>query len=96
LRKDFSTQPSPVGSPSTTSTLPESSSDESSSVARLVFGSSKEISDTTESLPLASASVSAERSAPLRIFLFTRIEWSRGRGPWATPPPTHCGDRIDP
>ena len=33
---------------------------------------------------------------PRRIFLLTFCEWSRGVGPWATPPPTHCGDRIDP
>ena len=54
------------------------------------------MSFTTASLPLCSASVSAERSAPRFIFLFTRISCECGCGPCATPPPTHCGERIEP
>jgi hypothetical protein len=41
-------------------------------------------------------SVSADRSASRFIFLLTRIAWLRGLGPWATPPPTHRGDRMEP
>ena len=42
------------------------------------------------------ASLSAERRAPRFIFLFTRMSWSRGRGPCTTPPPVHWGERVDP
>ena len=62
----------------------------------MVLGSASPRSSITISLPLASASDSAERSAPLTIFLLMRWLWSRTTGPWATPPPTHWGERIEP
>ena len=73
LRKDFSTAPESLGEGKTSRTLPASSSVSSTSAAVLVFGASNARSCTTESFPLVSASVSAERRAPRFIFLLTRI-----------------------
>ena len=96
FRNDFSTAPESLGAAARASTLPL----ELERVEHLgrVLGLRRveSRSSTTTSLPLASASVSAERRAPRLIFLLTACSWSRGCGPWATPPPAHCGARFEP
>src|SRR6056297_349812 len=83
-------------SASTTSTLPSSSRADRAATASLVRATSKERSRTTVTSWCSARSDSAERSAARLTFLLTRTDQSLGTRPWATPPPTHCGARIEP
>ena len=38
----------------------------------------------------------SDRSAARRTFLLTRLPQVLGTRPWATPPPTHMGERMEP
>ena len=80
----------------TTNALPSTPSAPSNFLASLVFGASKPHESTTTILPSAARSLSAERSASLIIFLGVFWSYLRGFGPWATPPPLMCGERLEP
>src|SRR5262245_19193016 len=75
---------------------PASPSPSSSCATRFVLYSSSVSPSTTATAPSFARSESALRSAARRIFLVSRCSWLRGTGPNTTPPPTHCGERIEP
>ncbi len=80
----------------TTSALPSMPRALSSCLACLVFGASKPHGSITTTLPSAARSLSAECSASLIIFFGVFWSYLRGFGPWATPPPLMCGERLEP
>src|SRR5262245_30533783 len=75
---------------------PASPSPSSSCATRFVLYSSSVSPSTTATAPSFARSESALRSAARRIFLVSRCSWLRGTGPNTTPPPDHCGERIEP
>src|SRR5262245_30988067 len=75
---------------------PASPSPSSSCATRFVLYSSSVSPSTTATAPSFARSESALRSAARRIFLVSRCSWLRGTGPNTTPPPAHCGERIEP
>ena len=86
-----------VSSMSTTiNALPSTPKALSTFLASFVFGASNDHESTTTILPSAARSLSAECNASLIIFFGVFWSYLRGFGPWATPPPLMCGERVEP
>src|SRR3954465_9054758 len=80
----------------TSSTLPSALMAARAALACLVLGVSNFHSSTTRTLPSDARSESADRRASFTIFLGVFWSYLRGFGPWATPPPTQIGERLEP